>query len=224
MRYAVILGNKVIDTTRRTVKLAYPAEAQFIECDETVQRGWPYENNTFLDPNYVPPSPPTPLTIRQLKAELDDIRERESDEYVSQWGAVSRQQLWPLLEGELQRIADDESPTATRYPTLVGFIKATDSEAEINPELLTATGLHLIEYRQAHSFTLRETEIRRNSLVEKYLTLTEREQMGWDSASEWEGALRETEIRRTSLAEKYRAFTEREQLDGDSASERGAAE
>jgi hypothetical protein len=153
-----------------------------------VQRGWLYGNNTFLDPNYVPPSPPTPLTIRQLKRELDDIREREIEEYVSQWGAISRQELWPLLEKELMRIADDKSPTATRYPTLVGFIKATDSEAEINPELLTATGLHLIEYRQAHSFTLRETEIRRNSLVEKYLALTEQEQMEWDSASEWEGA------------------------------------
>jgi hypothetical protein len=119
---------------------------------------------------------------------LDDIREREIEEYVSQWGAVSRQQLWPLLEGELQRIADDKSPTETRYPTLVGFIEATDSEADITPELLKATGLHLIEYRKAHSKKLRETEIRRNSLVEKYLALTEREQMGWNSASEWEGA------------------------------------
>jgi len=188
MRYAVILGNKVIDTTRQIVEIAYPAEAQFIECDETVQRGWLYGNNTFLDPNYVPPSPPTPLTIRQLKAELDAIREREIEEYVSQWGTLSRQQLWPLLEKELVRIADDETPKETRYPTLVGFIKATDPEAEITPELLTATGLHLIEYRQAHSFTLRETEIRRNFLVEKYLALTEAEQLEWDSASEWEEA------------------------------------
>jgi hypothetical protein len=224
MRYAVILGNKVIDTTRRTVKLAYPAEAQFIECDETVQRGWLYGNDLFIDPSYTPPSPPVPLTIRQLKQELDSIREREIEEYISQWGAISRQELWPLLERELVRIADDETPKETRYPTLVGFIKATDPEAEITPELLTATGLHLIEYRQAHSFTLRETEIRRNSLVEKYLTLAEQEQLDWDSASEWEGALRETEIRRNSSAEKYRAFTEREQLDGDSASEWGAAE
>jgi hypothetical protein len=119
---------------------------------------------------------------------LDAIREREIEEYVSQWGTLSRQQLWPLLEKELVRIADDETPKETRYPTLVGFIKATDSEAEINPELLTATGLHLIEYRQAHSFTLRETEIRRNFLVEKYLALTAAEQLEWDSASEWEGA------------------------------------
>jgi hypothetical protein len=224
MRYAVILGNKVIDTTRQIVEIAYPAEAQFIECDETVQRGWLYESDTFIDPQYVPPAPLTPLTIRQLKQELDSIREREIEEYVSQWGTLSRKELWPLLEKELMRIADDESPTATRYPTLVGFIKATDSEAEINPELLTATGLHLIEYRQAHSFTLRETEIRRNSLVEKYLALTEREQMGWDSASEWEGALRETKIRRNSLAEEHLAFTEREQLERNPASEREGAE
>jgi hypothetical protein len=224
MRYAVILGNKVIDTTRRTVRLAYPAEAQFIECDETVQRGWLYENDTFIDPSYTPPSPPVPLTIRQLKQELDSIREREIEEYVSQWGTLSRKELWPLLEKELMRIADDESPTATRYPTLVGFIKATDSEAEIDPELLTATGLHLIEYRQAHSFTLRETEIRRNSLVEKYLAFTEQEQLDWDSASEWEGALRETEIRRNSLAEEHLAFTEREQLERNPASEREGAE
>jgi hypothetical protein len=188
MRYAVILGNKVIDTTRQIVEIAYPAEAQFIECDETVQRGWLYGNNTFLDPNYVPPSPPTPLTMRQLKQELDGLREQEIAEYISQWGTASRKELWPLLEKELQRIADDETPTETRYPTLVGFIEATDSEADITPELLKATGLHLIEYRKAHSKKLRETEIRRNSLVEKYLALTEQEQLDWDSASEWGAA------------------------------------
>jgi hypothetical protein len=188
MRYAVVLNSAVIDTTRNIVELAYPVEAQFIECDELVQRGWLYENDTFLDPNYTPPSLPVPLTTRQLKAELDGLREQEIAEYISQWGTASRQELWPLLEKELMRIADDESPTATRYPTLVGFIEATDSEADITPELLKATGLHLIEYRKAHSKKLRETEIRRNSLVEKYLALTEAEQLEWDSASEWGAA------------------------------------
>lgn len=96
MRYAMVLKNRVIDIIESNIIPYYPPDAQgnpviAFECDETVEVGMIYNEETGEFTEYIPPTP-TP-------SQLDRIEELLNKNYAqAQQDAVDAYTL-ELLEG-----------------------------------------------------------------------------------------------------------------------------
>ena len=129
---------------------------------------------------------PNPKTVPEIEVELDKIREGVVNAYIATWGELSKTELWPLLDKEIDKSANKEiyDTTVAEYPAVVGFIQASEVENP-TPEQIFATLTGLRQHKSRHVKLLRQTELIRSILLSKYAQLSTQDKFSWDSSTEW---------------------------------------
>lgn len=166
-------------------------EARAIEAPAWVEIGSVYDGTNFVGPEPTEPEPtePTPevvpLTIEQVRYQLDALREQATTEYVARWGDLSKRELWPLLDAEMIRAADETAETINpeKYPAIVGFLGASGQPTVGAAVFATAAGLR--QHKVHHVAHLRRSELLREQLISDYAALTDADKLTWVAATEW---------------------------------------
>ena len=164
--------------------------AQAVEAPAWVQIGTAYDGTDFVEPEpaHAPePLPlPAPRTVHQIANELDIIREQKISDYISQWGNISKIELWPMLSEEIARAATVTAETLLidEFPSITGFLIASGVEVPTAAQIYgTAASLRLNKI--AHVSLLRKTELIRQQLILQYQELSHEAKLTWVAAMAW---------------------------------------
>jgi hypothetical protein len=133
------------------------------------------------------PITPEPASLQDIVAQLDSLRHQSINEYIGQWGADSKEHLWPLLDSEILRALNEDPEqfeSIEAYPSLTGFLKG---RGVLNPEPVHIIGVaqSLRQNKIAHAEFLSETESVRNLLRDEYAALTDAEKLEWSAQTRW---------------------------------------
>jgi hypothetical protein len=162
---------------------AIPAE------DLRVQVGTAYDGNEFAFPTVpevVDPITPEPPSVAEIVAQLDSLRRQAIDDYLSEWGLESKENLWPQLDAEIIRASGETAQTLVvdSYPSIAGFLEASGFD-DSSPELILGTAAGLRANKKAHVALLRKTELIRNSLRNEYAELSDEDKLTWSAQTRW---------------------------------------
>jgi hypothetical protein len=162
-------------------------EARAIEAPAWVEIGTAYDGANFVEPTPEPETTtePIPLTIEQVRHQLDALREQATAEYIARWGNLSKQELWPLLDAEIVRAVGDTAETINpeKYPAIVGFLEASGQPTVGAAVFAAAAGLR--QHKVNHVSHLRRSELLREQLINDYTALANADRLAWNAVAEW---------------------------------------
>jgi hypothetical protein len=168
-------------------------EARAIEAlSSWVTVGTVFDGENFVapePPEVVEPEPitPEPASLQDVVSQLDSLRHQSIDEYIGQWGADSKEHLWPLLDSEILRALNEDPEqfdSIEAYPSLTGFLRGRGVLSP-TPAHVLGVAQSLRQNKIAHAEFLSKTESVRNLLRDEYAALTDEDKLTWSAQSRW---------------------------------------
>jgi hypothetical protein len=166
-------------------------EARAIEAlSSWVAVGTVFDGENFVapePPEVVDPITPEPPSVAEIVAQLDSLRHQSINEYIGQWGADSKEHLWPLLDSEILRALNEDPEqfdSIEAYPSLTGFLRGRGVLSP-TPAHVLGVAQSLRQNKIAHAEFLSKTESVRNFLRDEYAALTDEDKLTWSAQSRW---------------------------------------
>lgn len=144
---------------------------------------WNEETQQCERPEPPPEVIPT-ITADMVITKVDNLREKYITDYIAIWGTISKQNLWPLLERELNRVDTDilevndtpdrKSIAWPKFPSLRGYIGARLGKAAefVTDDEVRATATALQNKKAEHTRILTMTEMVRSQILGEFNVLT----------------------------------------------------
>ena len=196
MRYAAIKNGIVIDIFEgNLIALQESFDYQFETLNNfEVSIGWLFDGVDFTDPNATP-SPPTPepKTSQQVMSEVDNLRSQAIQDYKSQWGQASVDELWDRLGSDMRVEADKQDAIQlVHLPSIIGYLSAQTGKAFNEITLAECRGVcqGLRSQQMNHIYFLTQTERLRGQILAQYAALaTDAEKLAFDIKQAWDAGL-----------------------------------
>jgi len=157
---------------------------------------WAVVGTAYDGENFVAPEPPVitepepitpePASLQDIVSQLDSLRRQAINDYLSEWGMESKENLWPQLDPEMIRASGETAETLVvdSYPSIAGFLEAS-GYLDLTPELILGKAAGLRANKKAHVALLRKTELIRNSLRDEYAALSNEDKLTWSAQTRW---------------------------------------
>jgi len=201
MRYAAIKDGVVVDIFEgNLIALQESFDYQFETLNNfEVSTGWEFDGVDFTDPNatpspvITPPPTPEPKTSQQVMSEVDSYRSQAIQDYKSQWGQASVDELWDRLGNDMRIEADKQDAIQlVHLPNIVGYLSAQTGKAfnEITLAECREVCQSLRSQQMNHIYFLTQTERLRGQILAQYAALaTDAEKLAFDLKQAWDAGL-----------------------------------